>query len=129
MYEDAEVQAVEALRRLHQREEDERFYGNDRPPPARQVSLSPVLHTVLECCNYCCRAHMLHAGGAGNSGFLFTFTFFLLFRHGYLFSARLEDEARYFCGMQSCAAFMFRQRFHASGKASPVWLSLSLSGP
>lgn len=128
MYEDAEVQAVEALKRLHQREEDERFYGNDRPPPARQVSLPSILHTVLECC-YCSPAHMLHAGGAGNSGSLFTFTFFMLFRHGHLFSARLEDEARYFCGMQSCAASMFRQRFYACGKASPVWLSLSLSGP
>lgn len=100
MYEDAEVQAVEALKRLQQREEDERFYGNDRPPPARQVNLSPFLHTVLERC-YCCPAHMLHAGGAGNSGFLFTFTFFMLFRYGYLFSVRLEDEARYFSGCKA----------------------------
>ncbi len=36
MYAEADVQATEALKRLQQRDEDERFYGNDKAPPARQ---------------------------------------------------------------------------------------------
>lgn len=31
VYEEAEVQAAAALKRLQQREEDERFYGSDKP--------------------------------------------------------------------------------------------------
>ncbi|EIE19972.1 S1-domain-containing protein [Coccomyxa subellipsoidea C-169] len=36
VYAEADVQATEALKRLQQRDEDERFYGNDKAPSARQ---------------------------------------------------------------------------------------------